>query len=78
MLRAAAADIHVVVLVLGLLLHGQLLQRGIDVQLVRLQLPQQRLSLQKGSRHLSRDRRCGEPPLQPGAPLGGPLMDKTT
>lgn len=54
---AARAAVHAVVLVLGLLLHRQLLQRGVDVQLVRLQLPQQRLSLQARSRDLSRERR---------------------
>lgn len=41
------ADVHVVVLVLGLLLHRQLLQRGVHVQLVRLQLPEQRFSLEE-------------------------------
>lgn len=43
------ADVHVVVLVLGLLLHRQLLQSGVHVQLVRLQLPEQRLSLEEGA-----------------------------
>lgn len=45
--EASLADIHVVVLVLGLLLHQQLLQRGVDVQLVGFQLLQQSLSLQR-------------------------------
>ena len=48
--NAARPHAHVIVLVLGLLLYGQLLQRGVYVQLVCLQLPQQRLPLQTGSR----------------------------
>lgn len=41
------ADVHVIVLVLRLLLHGQFLQRGVHVQLVGLQLPEQRLPLRE-------------------------------
>ena len=43
MRRAEAA--HVIVLILGLLLDTKLLQGGVHVQLVGLQLPQERLSL---------------------------------
>lgn len=42
-----AGHVHFVVLVLRLLLHRELLQRGVDVELVGLQLAQQRLPLQE-------------------------------
>lgn len=41
-------DIQFIVLIFSLLLHRQLLQRCIDIQLIGLQLPQQRLPLKKG------------------------------
>ena len=72
--NAARPHAHVIILVLGLLLHGQLLQRGVYVQLVCLQLPQQRLPLQTGSRRLSR----GCPGLINRPSAWRPPMDKAT
>lgn len=43
--RKKNETVHLIVLIFSLLLDGEFLQSGIHVQLVRLQLPEERLSL---------------------------------